>query len=1004
LTPSLDPEPLISYFPTVRCTNWRVGEPPRRLAYEPDALGKKDKMARSTEETAECKWAGEALCEAADRYRLLVEQAVDGIFVSDAQGHYLDVNSAGCEMLGYSRDEILALTIADVVVAEEVPRIAPEIARFAGGHVLGSEWRFRRKDGSLFIGEVVGRQLPDGCLQAILRDITERRRQEGHLDFLAEIDRHFAQLWSVEEIMETVGAKIGAHLQVKTCCFCEVDDARGEIIVSYGWPGRDVPSLRSTYRIAEGFGDEFRRANCAGERVVIRDAQTDPRISAPLYAALQIGSLVSVPFCVKDAWKYFLVITDIRPRDWRQDEIELFQEVSSRVFPRLERAKSEEALRQAVERYEQQVRLFEGVASTTPDFVYVFDVRGRFVYANRRLLEVWGMELSHVIGKTCRELGYEQWHHDMHMREIAQVIETKRAIRGEVPFKAPLTGVFGVYEYIFTPVIGPDGEVELVGGTTRDITDRKRAEEALSAAKAAAEAANAAKSQFLANMSHELRTPMNAILGMMDVALPKATDPIVQDCLRTARASADLLLTLLNDFLDSAKIEAGKLELESAPFSPRQMLDRVTQVLSVRASEKSLRFSCRIPSEMPDAVVGDRNRMQQILLNLAGNALKFTERGEVEITLRSSLQDGKARLEFIVRDTGIGIAPSTLEHLFQPFAQADASMSRRFGGTGLGLSISRSLANLMGGDIWVESELGKGSTFHFAVHLPLAEELAPEGEGLRLSPAAPVIPLRILLAEDNPANQKLATYILQARGHLVEVASSGAEAVFLSERNRYDVILMDVQMPGMDGLEATRAILAREHGRCRAPIIAMTAHAMKGDREHCLKAGMDAYLSKPIDSHEMIALVESLATASLSAATGTVSSAPAAPHATEGPAVAVFDPELGLKGCLNKPEILADMIEDFQAEVGSLLRQIRAAFGNGDLQEVGTLAHRLKGTVVYLGAEPVRAAAFALEQFGRQGGDSLEVEQAVHALEQQCELLQAALVHHQAGRSSPRDP
>ena len=281
-------------------------------------------------------------------------------------------------------------------------------------------------------------------------------------------------------------------------------------------------------------------------------------------------------------------------------------------------------------------------------------------------------------------------------------------------------------------------------------------EKALQRAKETALAANEAKSQFLANMSHELRTPMNAILGMIDVALPKATDPTVRDCLQTAKGSADLLLTLLNDLLDSAKIESGKLELESAPFSLRRMLDQITRVLAVRASENGLSFYCRVPDETPDAVTGDRMRLQQVLLNLAGNAIKFTERGEVEISLRIlkglgirdwGLEEDKPEtpgsphlipnpqslipsdtLEFAVRDTGIGIPSSGLERLFQPFAQADASMARRFGGTGLGLSICQRLVEMMGGRIWVESEVGKGSTFYFTVRLPLAKEPAADLE------------------------------------------------------------------------------------------------------------------------------------------------------------------------------------------------------------------------------------------------------------------------------------
>ena len=288
-----------------------------------------------------------------------------------------------------------------------------------------------------------------------------------------------------------------------------------------------------------------------------------------------------------------------------------------------------------------------------------------------------------------------------------------------------------------------------------------------------------------------------------------------------------------------------------------------------------------MPDETPDAVVGDRMRLQQVLLNLAGNAIKFTERGEVEMSLRTLSQDDEACLEFAVRDTGIGIPPAGLERLFQPFAQADASMARRFGGTGLGLSICKSLVEMMGGRIWVESEVGKGSTFHFTVRLPLAKELPADFEAPAAVPAVACAQLRILLVEDNPANQKLATYILQDRGHVVEIAGDGQEAIYLTEQNRYDVILMDVQMPGMNGLEATAAIRKREDGGGRVPIIAMTAHAMKGDREQCLAAGMDGYLSKPIDGHEMIALVETLAAGSPSVAAGAVSSPATPPQAAE---------------------------------------------------------------------------------------------------------------------------
>jgi len=541
---------------------------------------------------------------------------------------------------------------------------------------------------------------------------------------------------------------------------------------------------------------------------------------------------------------------------------------------------------------------------------------------------------------------------------------------------------------------------DVIGGVavTVDITERKRAEEELAAEKRAAEqaqitaeAANRTKDQFLANMSHELRTPMNAILGMIDVALPKVIEPIVRDCLQTAKESGGLLLTLLDDLLDSSKIASGKLELEVAPFSLRRMLDQITRVLSVRASEKGLCLYCRILPETPDAVTGDRMRLQQVLLNLVGNAIKFTERGEVEISLRGHSDNGEACLEFAVRDTGIGIPSEGLSRLFQPFSQADPSMTRRFGGTGLGLSICKGLVELMAGRIWVESEVGKGSSFYFSIRLPLPKELPSDFEAPDARPVAACPPLRILLVEDNPANQKLATYILQDRGHLVEIARDGYEALCLSERNRYDVILMDVQMPGMNGLEATAAIRRREDG-ARVPILAMTAHAIQGDRERCLAAGMDGYLSKPVNAQEMIGLVESTARgsapgASLAAATRE------AIQASSAAAPLVFHPAEALAQCFNSRDMVQEMIQCFYDEVESMFPQMRAALEKGDLEEIGRLGHRMKGTIVYLGAQRAKEAALGVERFCKSNtGTPAEARAAIHAFEQECLVLKAALL------------
>ncbi|OHB79920.1 MAG: hypothetical protein A2W31_02480, partial [Planctomycetes bacterium RBG_16_64_10] len=495
---------------------------------------------------------------------------------------------------------------------------------------------------------------------------------------------------------------------------------------------------------------------------------------------------------------------------------------------------------------------------TLAEGLLVLDIRGRIVLANRAFAACVGKSPDALLG--CRASALP-WRNPAGTGPAtshpwSEVLAGRTPPDGATMVLLDSMADERTFLVNCAPVLGQDGSSRGVLVSFEDVTQLEETKEALSRSRDAAEQANSAKSEFLAKMSHEIRTPMNAILGFTDVLLRGFAENEAQrqEYLNTIHSSGTHLLDLINDILDLSKVEAGRMEVEQLRCAPLQLISQVLSVLRVRAQEKKIALDFAADSPIPEMMMTDPVRFRQVLTNLVGNAIKFTDQGGVRVTARVVQSAGKPQLAVAVADTGVGIAPAALDRIFDPFAQADASVTRRFGGTGLGLSISKRLAEGLGGAITVRSEVGQGSVFTATFDTgpldgvkmldPQTMDLGTADEARKVGPQFELPGVRILVVDDGDENRKLMTLVLRRAGATVETATNGQLAVELARANAFDVILMDMQMPVMDGYTAASTL--RRHGY-QAPIIALTADAMKGSEEKCRAAGCSGFLTKPIE-------------------------------------------------------------------------------------------------------------------------------------------------------------
>lgn len=622
---------------------------------------------------------------------------------------------------------------------------------------------------------------------------------------------------------------------------------------------------------------------------------------------------------------------------------------------------TELALREALARAERFREALDHVSS----FIYMKDRNHCYVYANRPTLELFGVSAEELPGSPDSRFFPPEI-----VRQLKSIDE--RVFAGERTSEeidvVAEGGQRRTYLEIKTPIYSDEEKREVWGlcGISTDISARKLTEEALERARSAAEAASQAKSAFVANMSHEIRTPMNAVLGLLQLLELTELDEQQIDYARKAKIAAQSLLAILNDILDFSKVEAGKMTLDASPFRPNDLLRNLSVMLSAAQQNKEVAVRYQLDPDIPRDLLGDGMRLQQILLNLAGNAIKFTAQGEVVVDLHlRELRPAAARIDFSVRDTGIGIAADRLEAIFEGFTQAETSTTRRFGGTGLGLAISQRLVRMMGGELAVDSTPGQGSRFYFTLDFARdMEALAVENVPLPHAGATgrqPLAGLRILLVEDNPLNQIVVKELLVHAGALVEVAGNGRKCVdrFANGDAPVDLILMDIQMPEMDGYAATR-ILRKDLG-IRLPIVAMTANVLPADRDACLDAGMDDHIGKPIDIVQLIATILKYCQPAPSAAP----SGPAAENASSAPDLSPlpegFDIDAALARLDHNRELYARLVADFAHDHGDLPERISRLWRDGDIEAAARELHTLKGLAASLGALALSAAAAKAE-------------------------------------------
>lgn len=1054
---------------------------------------------------AERKEAERRLRESEKRYRDLVDNSLGLIGAHDLEGHFIMVNPAAARRLGYQPSEMIGKNMVDYLAPSVRGFFAGYLERIQKNDTDSGLLKMLTRDGEERIWEYRNIRCDEPGGQSYVlgnaHDITERKQAERRLAVQYAVTGILADSTTFTDAAPRILQAVCESLSWETGVLWQVDRDTSTLQYVECWhaPTIAVDELKeasSHSAFEQGVGLPG-RVWATAEPHWISDVTKDDNFPRALIAAREgLRAALGFPILLEGEVLGVMEFFSHRIQQPDDDLLEMLSSVGSQIGQFVERKLAERGVKEREQR-------LQAILDNSTAVIFLKDLQGRFMLVNRRFETLFHLTRERVAGKTVHDF-FPKELADEYQRNDDAVLEAGVAIEWEEV--APQDDGLHTFLSIKFPLLDSEGVAYALCGISTDITERKRMEADVSLARDAALESARLKAEFLANMSHEIRTPMNAIIGMSGLLLDSNLSDEQREFAETVRSSADALLTLINDILDFSKIEAGRLTFEKMDFELPSAVEGAVDLVAEAAQSKGIELFSLVYSDVPAALRGDAGRLRQVLTNLLSNAVKFTDHGEVIVRVtKDSESDGHAHLRFAVSDSGIGISEEAQNRIFEAFSQADGSTTRRYGGTGLGLAISKQLVEMMRGEIGVESEPGKGSTFWFTAefekqpeesgreapsvnleglrvlivddnatnrklvhhqinswgmrngsaanggealailrreaafgdpyYLAILDMQMPEMDGLTLArsiksdpaiastrllmmtslgrrndaeirsagvevcltkpvkqsqlfdsvvalvaggslerarlqrPAAPRQDyqrrdaVRVLLAEDNTVNQRVALRQLERLGYAADAVANGHEVLEALERIRYDAVLMDCQMPELDGYEATKEIRRLEGDSRHTTIIAMTANALEGDRERCLAAGMDDYISKPIRQESLAAILDRWIPSD--------DGVSPAPQKESASAVRVIDEsviaELRALETMGKPGFLTRLIDLFIEDLPRRLATLQSAVKEARPEELAREAHALKGSCAQLGATRLAALCEILEDQGRAG-------------------------------------